>query len=313
MLAQHQVALGKADVLRMHDLVRRALFEPAVLVNARLVSERIAAHNRLVTLHLQAGDRRYEPAGGNQAGRGDRRFAAEIVEPRAQRHHDFLQRTIAGPLANAVDRALDLAGTVFYRRQAIGHSQAQVVVAMDADHGLVDVGYAVAQHGDDAAHQGWSRIADGIRNIDRRRPRRDRRLDYLAEKIVLRARRILRREFHVAAIGHRPPDTRHRPLDDFLASHFQFELAVNGARGEEHVDARRFRRFQRLPGAVDVRVVAAGQTAHRGAPQGCRDFSDRLEVSHRSDRKAGFQHVYAQLLQRLSHLHLFAEIHTRAG
>ena len=54
--AEHQVGLREADVLRPHDFVRRALLEHAVLVDAGLVGEGVAADDRLVPLHLHAGD-----------------------------------------------------------------------------------------------------------------------------------------------------------------------------------------------------------------------------------------------------------------
>ena len=55
-LAEHQVGLREADVLGPHDFVGRALLEHAVLVDAGLVGERVAADDRLVALHVHAGD-----------------------------------------------------------------------------------------------------------------------------------------------------------------------------------------------------------------------------------------------------------------
>ena len=61
-LAQDQVGLGDADLLGTHDLVGGALLEHAVLVDARLVGEGVAADDRLVPLDDHAGDRRDHPA-----------------------------------------------------------------------------------------------------------------------------------------------------------------------------------------------------------------------------------------------------------
>ena len=77
--------------------------------------------------------------------------ALVVVVPRAEGHHDFFERAVAGPLAEAVDRALDLAGAVLDGRQAVGHRQAEVVVAVNADHRLVDVRHALDEIADDAA------------------------------------------------------------------------------------------------------------------------------------------------------------------
>ena len=49
-LAQHYVRVTQADVLGTHDLVGAALFEHAVLVNARLVRKGVLAHYGFVGL-----------------------------------------------------------------------------------------------------------------------------------------------------------------------------------------------------------------------------------------------------------------------
>ena len=51
---------------------------------------------------------------------------------------------VAGPLADAVDRAFDLPGAFLDGGQAVGDGQAEVVVAVDADDGLVDVADVLA-------------------------------------------------------------------------------------------------------------------------------------------------------------------------
>ena len=64
MLAQDKVGAGNADVFRPHDLVRRAILEHAILVDAGFMGERVAADDRLVALHGQPRDHREHPAGG---------------------------------------------------------------------------------------------------------------------------------------------------------------------------------------------------------------------------------------------------------
>ena len=51
-------------------------------------------------------------------------------------HDDLLERRVAGALAEAVDRHLDLARAGLDRGQRVGRGQTQVVVAVDADRGL---------------------------------------------------------------------------------------------------------------------------------------------------------------------------------
>ena len=62
-LAEHQLAFGHADRLRIDDLVGGAFLEVAVLVDAGLVRERVRAHNRLVRLRPEGDDARQQLAG----------------------------------------------------------------------------------------------------------------------------------------------------------------------------------------------------------------------------------------------------------
>ena len=64
---------------------------------------------------------------------------AEVVVAGLERHDDLFERGVAGALADAVDRALDLPGAGLDAGQAVGDGQAQVVVAVRADDRLVDV------------------------------------------------------------------------------------------------------------------------------------------------------------------------------
>ena len=102
-------------------------------------------------------------------------------------------------------------------------------------------------------------------------------------------------------------------VDDLVLVHAELELAVDGAGGEEDVNPRVGAPLERLAGAVDVLVVAAGQAADRGAADGFGDPAHRFEVAGRGDGKAGFDDVDAQIDQRLGDLELFVEVHAAAG
>ena len=75
---------------------------------------------------------------------------------------------------------------------------------MDADHGLVDVGHAVAERADDVAHVGGRGVADRVGDVDRGGAGVDGRLDHLAEEVALGARGVLGRELDVAAVADGP-------------------------------------------------------------------------------------------------------------
>ena len=68
----------------------------------------------------------------------------QAIAAHVQRHHDLFERGVAGALADAVDRALDLPRAALHRRQRVGDGQAEVVVAVRAEHHLVGVRHALA-------------------------------------------------------------------------------------------------------------------------------------------------------------------------
>ena len=63
-LADRQLAAGQPDRLRGHDLVGQRVLDDAVLVDAGLVGERVAADDRLVGLDREPGQVADQPAGG---------------------------------------------------------------------------------------------------------------------------------------------------------------------------------------------------------------------------------------------------------
>ncbi len=59
-LAEHDLGAGDPHVLGAHDLVGQPVGQDPVLMDARLVGEGVAPHDRLVELHGVAGQRRHE-------------------------------------------------------------------------------------------------------------------------------------------------------------------------------------------------------------------------------------------------------------
>ena len=70
-LAEHDRVRLEADLGRVHDLVGGALLQHAVLVDAGLVGEGVAADDRLVRLHRVAGQARDHAARAGQLARVD--------------------------------------------------------------------------------------------------------------------------------------------------------------------------------------------------------------------------------------------------
>ena len=82
-------------------------------------------------------------------------------------HHNFFQRGIAGPLADAVDGAFHLPGAPDHGFQAIGHRQTQIVMAMHADYRFMDIGHILENAFNPLPPLLGNGIAHRIRNIDR--------------------------------------------------------------------------------------------------------------------------------------------------
>ena len=190
-LAEHQVAVGEADVGGLHDLEGRSLLQQAGLVDARLVGEGVAADDRLVALHHVAGQVAHHAAGARDLlGLDDAGLGVEVVAARAQRHDDLFERGVAGALADAVDGALDLARAGAHRGQRVGRGQAEVVVAVAADDHVVQRRAEPVELADEVAELERQRVADRVGHVDRRRAALDGDVEDLGEELRLGAARV---------------------------------------------------------------------------------------------------------------------------
>ena len=168
---------------------------------------------------------------------------AEVVAARLHRHHHFFERAVAGALAQAVDRALDLARAAdLHAGQRVGHRHAQVVVAMHRPDRLVGVGNALAQVADELAVQLGDRVAHGVGDVDRGRAFGDHRLEHAAQEVGVGAVAVLGRELDVAAQVAREAHRQPGLLEHLVGRHAQLLLHVQRAGGDEGVDARARRR-----------------------------------------------------------------------
>src|SRR5687768_15615804 len=312
-LAQDDLVHAPAHVLGAHDLVGVARLEHAVLVDARGVREGFRAHARLVRLHHEAGDLRHQAGGRHDVGGVDPRIQPEKIIAGAHRHDDFLERGIAGALAQAVDGALDLARAAdLHGGERVGHRHAEVVVAVHAPHRLVRVGHLLPDSPDEFAELLRHRVAHGVRDVDGGGAFLDHRLEHAAEEIEVGARPVLGRELDVRAgiprIAHREPGL----LVHLLGRHAQLLFHVQRAGGDEGVDAPGVRPLQRVDAALDVAVVRAAQAAHGRVPDGAGDGAHRLEVAVGRGGKAGLDHVHAHALERARDAQLLVLGHGRA-
>ena len=129
MLADHDLAL-QPDVLGRERLVVERVLDDAVGVDAALVGEDVGAHDALPRRdrpRRRGGDVLAELA---EAARVQAHVdLAEVLE----RHHDLLERGVAGALAEAVDGGVDVGGAGLDAGQGVGRRHAEVVVRVHLD------------------------------------------------------------------------------------------------------------------------------------------------------------------------------------
>ena len=109
----------------------------------------------------------------------------------------------------------------------------------------------------------------------------------------------LRRKFHVGAktaCEHHAIDCR---LDDLFLRHVELVFAMNGAGGEEHVDAWTRGVLQRAPCGVNVVSSAAREARDDWTAYLASHEVHRFPIARRGDRETGFDDVDPELRERL--------------
>src|SRR4051812_32110310 len=311
-LSEDQARRGEADVLGAHDLVGLGVLEHAVLVDSGLVGERVLAYYGLVALHDEPCRLRDDAARFDQLLGADGRVETEMVGAGAHRHHHFLERAVAGALADPVDGAFDLPRARFQRGQGVRDGEAEIVVAVHAERHALDPADGLAQMTDERAELVRQRVPDGVGNVDGRRPGGDRALDHLGEEVGLGAGCVLGGVLDVVEELARVRDALLGAARHLFARHVQLVLAVERARREEDVAAPAARVAERRFHLIDIALLGAGQRTHGRTLDLAGDGRDGLEVSRRSGREARFDDVDVKALQRAGDADLLMDVHARA-
>ena len=110
-------------------------------MNPRLMAESIGPHDSFIGGYRETGELTHQTTDLVNPGGIDIRGQIKEVLAGAQRHHYLFHRRITRSLANTVNGALHLAGTRSERGQAICHRQTKVIMAVNADYRLVNIGY----------------------------------------------------------------------------------------------------------------------------------------------------------------------------
>ena len=269
------------------------------------MGEGVPPDDRLVVLDRVTREPAHQTAGAGQLLGADAAVdAAEVVGPGADGHHDLFQGGVAGALADAVDGALDLAGTALHGRQRVGHGEAEVVVAVGGDH-------VVAAHPGTHVVQALGVLlgdaeADGVGDVQGGGAVVDRDLQHLAHELEIGTRRVLRRELDVLGVAAGPGDCCGRLGLHLVRGHAQLVLHVRLAGRDEDVDAATGGGLDGLPAAVDVTEGGARQAADHRALDPLGDGLHGLEVALAGDREAGLDDVDTEAGQLLGDLQLLA-------
>src|SRR5260370_29322981 len=103
------------------------------MMDTGFVQERVLPDNGLVWRNGDSDARGHELRRRQQLRRVDARLYAKDVAASAERHDHFLERRIAGALANAVDSALHLPRACPHTGERIPNGHTQIVVALNRD------------------------------------------------------------------------------------------------------------------------------------------------------------------------------------
>jgi len=273
------------------------------------VGEGVPPHHRLVGLRPEAGEGGQQLAGPHQLVGVHPGLEAEVVLSYSQGHHQLLERGVAGALADAVDRHLHLAGPGPHREERVGHGQAEVVVAMDAQH---RTGHVAAEPLDEPAVLLGQGVADGVGDVDHRSARLVHALHHLAQERVVAAGGILRGELHVGAESPRLAHALHRLAQRLRAPDLQLVTQVDIGGGQEDVQARTHGADEGAGRGLDVLALGSAQRGHPAAAHLAGDGVHRLPFAVGGHREARLQHVDPQPLELAGQPQLLRPVHAAA-
>ncbi len=239
---------------------------------------------------------------------------AKIVPTCLDRHDDLFERAVARALAQPVDRAFDLARAAdLHTSQRIGHSHAQVVMAMHRPDCLVAVRNTLAQILDEIAVQLRDGVSHGVGHVDCRGTLVDGGLQHPAQEVHIATVAILRAELHVLYQVACKTYGQLCLLEHLIGAHAQLLLHVQRRGCNEGMDARAIGTFERFRRARDVPVVCTRERADCRVLYGSGNRLHGFEVTVGTGGKAGLDHIHAQSLELASNTHFLVTGHRRSG
>ena len=174
---------------------------------------------------------------------------------------------------------------------------------LDAALDLGDKVGELARHG----------VADGVRDVDRRRPGGNGGLRRPAEEVGVGAARILGRPLHIVGEAAGEAHAVVNRLQHLLFAHPQDVAQMLGAGGDEGVDTRVVGPFQGLGGALYVAVGGPGEARDLHPAHLAGDGAHGLKVPVGGDREAGLDDIHLELGEHTGDAQLLLHIHGAAG
>ena len=222
-------------------------------------------------------------------------------------HDDLFEGGVARALTEAVDAALYLSSAFYDGRDAVRRGVSQVVVAVDADDGLVDVRNVFLDEADALGELGREGIPDRIGDVDRGCAGIDAGLEHPVQVLDVGAGGVHRRELDVVTevpSAFNGGDGLIEHLFRVLAQ--QVHQVAVGARNE-CVDAGPGGSLDCVPRGVDVAGNAACQRRDGGSAHLPGDGGDRIEVAGRACGESRLDDVHAEPFELPGDLHLLVQ------
>ena len=196
--------------------------------------------------------------------------------------------------------------TIDHTRDGVGCCHAQIVVAMgrkDSTSILQSI-YVVHKVFDLLAIFPRHTIACGVGDIDDGGSCLNDSIDNLGKIFVFGATGIFSVELHLIDLIAGIFDGSNRTLDNLFSCGVELILDVRIRSAYAGVDSLVLGELQGFRGTVDILLYSSCECTDGGPSYGFGNFDDGIEVSRARNGEAGFDDIYAQLLEGLGHLDL---------
>ena len=233
-----------------------------------------------------------------------------------KRHHQFFQRGIPSAFSDAIDRALELASALFHSLKEVGDSKAKIVVAVNGENSVIDIGNVLIDPSDQIAELSRCGVADGVGNVDRGCPCRNGGFDHLIEELRITAPGVFTGKLDILNQGAGVADHLGNDAQDIGSALAQFVLEMDVAGCDEGMDPAAGRRGHRISTGLDISFGGTGQTADDRALLPSDDLGDPLngrEVPWTGEGEARLDHIDTKPRQLLSNGQLLFQVEACAG